>query len=318
MGRTVLITDSLFVFDEHEKALQRAGLNVRRIDKPKASDEELIAGLKDADGYILGGIERLSSEILGHAQNLKAIAFTGSGYREFIPSFVQATERGIPIAAAIGGNKNSVAEYTIALILTALRYLPDLLPPGEVKFKTTRSAEDTTVGILGVGSIGARVAELCVSLGFKAVLASTRSASPVSLPENVTVVSKNELVKQSDIISLHVSAAHGTGALTRDDIDAMKLGAVLVNAAFPEAVDQKALIARLRKGEVRAAFDAPLHGDVTGIARSNLIQSNMQTAFNTMASNQRISDWVTRAMIAMLSDKDDPLIVNKDYKKYKK
>jgi len=134
------------------------------------------------------------------------------------------------------------------------------------------------------------------------VLATPREIKSAVPTPGVELVTKEELVKNSDILTLHVSAGNGMNALDRTSVESLKKGSVVINAAFPEAVDQEALLSRLRTGELSAAFDAPIHGDTSGIPRARLVQSNMQTAFNTGASNQRISDWVTRAMIALLSE----------------
>ncbi len=313
----ILITDSLFVFKEHEDALRAAGFEINRIDKPNASDAELIEGLKTAVGYILGGVERIGNSVIQAAPNLRAIAFTGSGYEEFILCHEEATRRGIAIAAAKGANKEAVAEFALALVLTMLRGLPHLMSPGRMKFLTTPSAETTTIGILGYGRIGRRLADLCLPLGFN-VIATPRSLESCAAGGPVAFVNKRELLQRANVISLHVSKQHGQHALNANDIKSMPSGAILVNAAFPEAVDQEALAARLRTGELRAAFDAPMSVDFADIPHGNLIQSNTQTAFNTTAANKRTSDWVTRAIIAMLNGKDDPLIVNPDFRKYKR
>ena len=87
----ILITDSLFISKANEETLTRAGYEVERLDKLRASEEELCLALSDKVGYILGGIEEVTERVINSAKNLKAIAFTGSGYAEFIPGFKRAT-----------------------------------------------------------------------------------------------------------------------------------------------------------------------------------------------------------------------------------
>ena len=315
--REILVTDKLFVFKEHEAALKAAGFTVRRPPNWGSTAEELLRELRDPEGhiegYILGGVERVTADIVREAPLLRAIAFTGSGYQEFIPGHEECTRRGIAIAAAKGANACAVAEYTVTLMLTMIRELPLLTVPGKASFSTTKSAEGTTVGILGFGRIGRRVAQLCGALGFS-VLATPRV--PTAPVDGVTFVSKETLLEQADIISIHVDKSHGHEALNAHDIESLRTGTIVINVAFPDAVDQVSLRKRLRSMEIKAAFDAPFDIDVSEIPREFLIQSNSQTAFNTISANKRTSDWVTRAMIAMLTGGDDPLLVNPEYRRY--
>ena len=93
----------------------------------------------------------------------------------------------------------------------------------------------------------------------------------------------------------------------------MKRGAVVVNVAFPDAVDCRALEAELRRGRLRAAFDAAPEISLTGVDPRIFVASASQVAFDTVESNRRVGDRVTQAMIAMLRGQDDPGIVNPDY-----
>lgn len=83
--KTILITDSLFIFPEHENMLKNAGYEVERLDKPNATEEELISAIKGKTGYILGGIEKVTDKVLEAADQLKVIIFTGSDWLDFIP-----------------------------------------------------------------------------------------------------------------------------------------------------------------------------------------------------------------------------------------
>ena len=96
----ILITDSLFISLEHEQKLRDAGFEIERLDKPEATEAELIEAIKGKDGYILGGIEELTDKIIDSANNLKAIVFTGIGYKDFIPNHEYVMSKGIKIANA--------------------------------------------------------------------------------------------------------------------------------------------------------------------------------------------------------------------------
>lgn len=161
-----LITDSLFIFPEHEKQLMGAGYEIERLDTPVATEEQLVLAVKGKVGYILGGIEKITDKVIDAADQLKAIIFTGADWINFIPGHKRATERGIAIANTPGANAYAVAEYTIMLILAMTRNIFELGKTGSVKFQTTRSLKQLSVGIIGMGNIGSRVARILKALGF--------------------------------------------------------------------------------------------------------------------------------------------------------
>ena len=109
MSNTILVTDNLYIDEQHVQTLQQAGLAVERLDTPCASEEELIAAIAGKVGYILGGTELVTPAVIAAANELKAIVYAGTDWQDFIPGYAQATERGILIANAPGANAYSVA-----------------------------------------------------------------------------------------------------------------------------------------------------------------------------------------------------------------
>ena len=93
----ILVTDSLFIADEHVALLSDKGLEVIRLDEVAASEDALCAAIKDCTGYILGGIETVTQRVIDAAPNLKVISFTGANYVNFIPAHVYATQKSIAI-----------------------------------------------------------------------------------------------------------------------------------------------------------------------------------------------------------------------------
>jgi D-3-phosphoglycerate dehydrogenase len=316
MNKNILITDSLFIYPEHEQKLTQEGYNITRLDKPQASEEELCEAIKGKHGYILGGIESVTSRVIAASDELEAISFTGSGYAEFIPAHEEATRRGIAISAAVGGNAQAVAEYTLALILAMVRRLPLLTTKGGAGFYVARGLSELTLGIVGFGHIGRRVAEMARSLGIK-VIATSRS-EPKSKPEDIDLVPLAKLLVDSDLVTLHVSKQHGTNVIGHSELSTMKDGAVLINAAFPHAVDAKALHPELASKRLLAAFDAPADGDFSDVPLGYYLASNSQTAFNSHECNRIISDRVTDSMINLLSKGTDIDLVNPGYANFRK
>lgn len=309
MNKDILVTDEQFIFPRHEKQLSDAGYNVVRLKELKASEDVLISELRGKVGYILGGIETVTPKVIEAANALQAIAFTGSGVEEFIPGWKLATERGIAISAARGANANSVAEWSLAAGLTLIRNQPALSADDGPAYFISREFAALTMGIVGLGRIGSALAQRATALGIRVV------ATPTSreVPPLVTVLdSAGEVAKAADLLCVHVSKGRGGNALDASAIARLKAGSVVVNAAFDEAVDNDALLARVQAGELRAALDyKPTVPD--GIPAGSILSSNAQTAFNTVEANERTSDRATRSLINLLSTGHDPDLVNPEY-----
>src|SRR4051812_30727160 len=121
MAKKILITDSLFIFKQHEERLKAAGYEIERLDKPMATEEELIAAIKGKTGYILGGIEKVTDKVIAAADQLNAIVFTGSDWKAFITGYQSATDKHISIANTPGANSYAVGEYAITLMFAMIR-----------------------------------------------------------------------------------------------------------------------------------------------------------------------------------------------------
>lgn len=317
MKKRILITDTLFIFDFHVKKLEKAGFQIERLEKLKASESELIAAIKGVHGYILGGIETVTEPVVQAADELEAICFTGSGYSEFIPAHEAATHKGIAITTAKGANATDVAEFTVGMVFEMVRNFPLLRTRNNVKgntFYTARRMKSLTAGVIGYGGVGSEVARILRGIGMT-VLVHSRN-KPARLGSGISSVSLAELLEKSDIVSVHVNKLHGTNVLGRSQLDLMKKGAILINAAFPEAVDAESLLEKIKAKEIRAAFDAPAHGDFSGCEVGYYNFSNAQTAFNTQEALTDTSDRCTNSIINLLTKGDDEDVVN-DFKKYR-
>lgn len=295
---SVLITDSLFlpVGGEDEQRIRDAGYEPVRLDKPKASEAELVEQIAGHDGYLLGGIEEVTEPVVEAATSLKAIAFTGSGYTEFIPAWEKATARGIAISAARGENAGAVAEWTLISALALVRNIGALASPWGTSFAISRDFDSLRWVVVGYGQVGRALETRASALGITVEIAADAAADAVAT---------------ADIVSVHVSKHRGTGALTAEAVAAMKPGAILVNAAFPDAIDNDALLSRVRAGELKAAVDYPL--PYLGTPVGALLASNEQTGFNTAETNARVGARATTSLLNLLRDGSDADLVNPDF-----
>ena len=310
--KSILITDSLFIFPEHEQKLKDAGFAIERLDKPQATEDELIEALKGKQGYILGGIEQVTDKVIASTDTLEAICFTGSDWRWFVPGYELATTKGITITNCPGANSHAVAEYAMSLMLAMTREIFDLGRTGTKTFKTTKSLQGSVVGIIGMGHIGETMARILKTFGVKEVLYFSRTRKENLEKEiGMTYVSMEELLKHSDIVTLHTSKQAGKGYFNKESLKMMKDRALLVDCSFEGSVDVEALYQELSEGRLRAAFDGETHDErFKELPLNSWYVSNSSTAFNTAYANQAASDMATESIINLLSGKRDQYKAN--------
>lgn len=308
MPSKILITDDLFIFDRHEAMLREAGYDELLRIGGTASEDELCEAVKGAAGYILGGVESVTARVVeAGAPTLRCIAFTGSGYREFIPGHEEATARGVKITNAPGANASSVAEFTLSLMLPMVRRIPELSHPDGIKAFEAPDFEDVTVAVVGYGEIGRRVARMAQAIGFNVVVVGR---GDVATGDGFKQIAMADVPARADVVTLHVGKEHGEGALDADILNRLRKGAVVINAAFPEAVDQEALARRLRAGELRAAFDRGMDVEDKKFPPGHYSESKVQAGFYTTRALQLTSDKVTRSLLNVLTTGHDEFVVN--------
>ena len=209
------------------------------------SEEELTYILKDFDCYINGGDEICTRKVIENNKHLKLISFMGTGYQKYI-DVDAAKENEIPVSYTPSANAKAVAEYTIALILDAVKKIT--FSNNEIRNKEwnkykTFNLEGKTLGIVGMGTIGSYIAKiLCDGFGMKLIY-NSREAKP-SIDEKYTtkMVSLNELFKEADIVSVNATyTLDNANMISKKQFDLAKEGLIFVNTARPELVNKEDL-----------------------------------------------------------------------------
>lgn len=301
MIETILITDSLFIFDEHVKKLKAAGYEVERLDKPKASEDELIQAIKGKVGYILGGIEKVTPKVLEAADKLRAIAFTGADWQALIPGWEIARKESIKISNTPGSNATAVAEYAMAIALAMQRNVFELGRGGQKTFETTASIQGAVVGIVGMGNIGQKLITLTKAFDPRQIVYWSKHKKEVE----AGFLDLSKLVEASDIIFVAV-AGSADNLLSEAMINLAKNNALIVSISPLNVTDMEALLKRLKAGTLRAATDWPAPSPAFDQLPKNVwYNSNDHTAYNTFPANQLASDWATDSIINLLQTGED-------------
>ena len=221
---------------------------------PKDTDPKVqIERAKDADVIMIANMP-LSGEVISACPNLKYIdvAFTGVDHVDLDA----ARAKGVKVSNAAGYSNEAVAELTLCMMLALLRNVPQV----EARCRAGQTKDGLvgvelmgkTVGIVGVGAIGTRTAELCHAFGCK-VLGNNRHVRGDE-PDYIEFVSLEELLSRSDIVSLHCPLNEDSrGMINKDTIAKMKPGALLINAARGPVVDSQALADALNNGDLGGA-----------------------------------------------------------------
>ncbi len=249
----VLVADP--IAEEAIDFMRKNGLEVDV--KTDISHEELLDIVRDYDALIVRSRTKVTRDVIERAEKLKIIGRAGVGVDNIDVSF--ATERGIVVVNAPGGNSVSAAEHTIGLIISLVRKIPQAdrsVKEGKWERKKFVGIElrGKTLGIIGLGRIGYEVAKRmrCFEMNILAYdpYVSEERAKSVG----AKLVDLEELLKNSDIITIHVPKTKETEKMiSYREFEMMKDGVYIVNAARGGIVDERALYDAIVSSKVAGA-----------------------------------------------------------------
>ncbi|VXB60606.1 Hydroxyacid dehydrogenase [Microbacterium sp. 8M] len=233
---------------------------------------ELRPLLRDADAWI-AGTGPVTAEHLAAAPRLAVIARYGVGTEAV--DLAAARSRGIPVTNTPGANADAVADHAVGLMLAALRGIADgdrRVRAGDWAVRRGRELGAATVGIVGFGRIGQGVAKRLSGFGSRIL------ASDPFLPDDAVRAAGAEpatldaLFRTADVITLH--APGGQRLVDAERLATIRPGAVIVNTARPDLVDEAALATALRTGGLAAYAADTLDGD-TAASASPLLAADL-------------------------------------------
>jgi len=217
----------------------------------------LLAAVADADALLVRSATKVDAEVLSAGRRLKVVARAGVGLDNV--DVKAATQAGVMVVNAPQSNIVSAAELAVGLLLAAARNIAPAnaaLKQGEWKRSRYTGVElyEKTAGIVGLGRIGALVAQRLSAFGMHIVAFDPFVAAGRAAQMGVRLVSLEELLRISDVISVHLpKTAETVGLLGADELAMVKPSAILVNAARGGIVDEDALYSALKEGRLAAA-----------------------------------------------------------------
>lgn len=228
---------------------------VRHVDG--ADRAALLVALAEADAILIRSATRMDAEALAAAPRLRVVARAGIGLDNVdVPA---ATARGVMVVNAPTSNVVSAAEHAVALLLACARRVPAAdasLKAGQWKRSAFTGVEvaDKTVGVVGLGRIGVLFAQRISAFGTRLLAYDPYVSAARASQIGVRLVSLEELLAESDFVSVHLpKTAETIGLIGAKELAGAKPGLILVNAARGGLVDEAALADALREGRVAAA-----------------------------------------------------------------
>lgn len=234
-----------------------ADVRVDFFDRPLGDMEAAAAALADYDGVaLIRERQPMPAALIERLPRLKLIVVTGARNRTLDLEAAQAA--GIHVCNTRGGESlHATTELAWALILAALRHLPledRRMRQGLWQGTVGRTLHGRTLGLMGLGRLGGRMAEVAKVFGLRVIAWSENLTAARCNELGVQLVSKEALLREADILSLHlVLSERSRGIIGVPELELMRRDAILINTSRGPLVDEAALVAALREKRIAAA-----------------------------------------------------------------
>ena len=280
--------------------------------------DTLAQALASAHALIVRSETRVTADLLTRAPHLRVVARAGTGVDTI--DVAAATRRGIAVMNTPGANTVSAAEHAFGLLLALVRHIPgaaEAMRRGEWDRKRFEGTElrGKTVGIIGLGRIGGHVAQIARAFGMTVVAHDPFLHAERAIELGVRLQSLDQLLRTADVITLHVALTEETRHLINAErLALMKPGAVLINTARGELVDEQALADAITAKRIAgAAIDVfgveplPAESPLRGLDRVILTP---HLAASTAEAQERVAQEVCVAVRDALLDGDYSSAIN--------
>jgi len=280
---------------------------------------ELIKGVKWCDALLCLLTDKIDSKVINSNPKLKIIANYAVGYDNID---VKAAGR-IPVTNTPGVLTDAVAEHTFALMLSISRRISEsdaFTKAGKYKgweplLLLGSGIKGKTLGIIGSGRIGSGVAERAKGMGVKVIYTDVRRNASFEKKFSAHYVSFNNLLKQSDFITVHVPLLRSTRHLIGEkQLNMMKKTAYLINTSRGAVLDEKALVKALKVKKIAGAALDVFENEPklsAGLSKLSNVILTPHTASATFEARSAMSELAAKSIIAALKGKVPPNVVNK-------
>lgn len=240
---------------EAEHLLISAGFELIKNPHQRPYKSEELRALAPDVSAVIAGMESWDRKTISYFDKLKIIEKFGVGVDTI--DLKAAEENGITVGNALGQNSVSVANMTIALMLAVLRKLVmyvNTTRAGEWVRDMADDIDGKTIGIIGFGDIGRKVAKRLMGFDVRILAYDTAPNVEIAKELNTEMVSFDRLIEESDIITIHVPNLPSTYHLIGErEFEKMKCNAIIINTARGPIIDEEALVKSLEAGKLAGA-----------------------------------------------------------------
>ncbi len=307
---------------ETKKFLQDAGCNLTFNQKDRVYQAEDLLKIVNEYEALIVGVDEVNGEVIskGQQNKLQVIAKNGTGVDNI--NLEAAGEAGIMVINAPGTNSESVADLTVALMLSIARSIPvvdRMTKNGKWKRKIGRELWEKTVGLIGTGAIGSRICHRLSGFNCNLLAYDIKPDEKLIEKYGVDYTELNNLLRNSDYVSLHLPLNTKTeGFLNKERLNLMKESAYLINTARGGLVVEEDLYHVLENGNIAGAacdvFSEEPPGDSKLLALDNFIATSHIGAF-TYETNKRTGLTVAKNLVKALEGQKPDHLVNEEYLK---
>jgi D-3-phosphoglycerate dehydrogenase / 2-oxoglutarate reductase len=228
------------------------------VDQKTFSPAELLEAIPLYDALIIRSETKVTAEVLAVATNLKVVARAGVGVDNV--DVEAATKLGVIVVNSPSGNIVAAAEHTIALLLATARNIPagaaSLKDEQWIRSKLVGvEVKSKTLGIIGLGKVGLKVARMAIGLGMKVIAMDPYASPEIAATNSVTLVSDlKTLLPQSDFLTIHTPLVASTmDLISTAELKLMKPTARILNVARGGVYNEEALLEALDAGTIAGA-----------------------------------------------------------------
>ncbi len=296
-----------------------AQVKVTRNDSEAALFEEC----EDAEAILVGPMPSVGRNLIESARRLRHIARVGVGIDSV--DVVAATERGIIVTNAPEVTADSVAEFTVSLLLSLAKNIPRCdraVKEGRWNERvelmgTNIELRGKTHGIVGLGKIGSRVAVMCKGFGMRVLYYKRNRDLEIERSLGIEYAPFETLLRESDSVSLHLPLTNETRNLFAGSrFDSMKPTALLINQARGKVVNEEALVQALREGKIGGYATEgdevePPDPKSELLSLKNVVVSP-HLAGGTLESRQRVSTAVVEDVLKVMRGETPKNLVNRE------
>ena len=283
--------------------------------------EEIIKGIADADALVCLLTDSIDKDIIDVGKNLKIISNYAVGYNNI--DFKYATENGIIVTNTPGVLSETTADLAFSLLVSLARRIPEgdrFMREGKFagwapELMLGTDIYGKTMGIIGLGRIGLLVAKRALGFNMKVLYNSVNGKPDVEQELGIHFAEVDDILKNSDFVSLHVPLTDKTrGLIGKRELEMMKPSAYLVNTSRGEVVDEPALIDALKNKRIRGAALDVFWGEPTNVNSGLYELENVVLAPHmgraSLETRSKMAEMTAQAVIDAIEGRRPTHIVN--------